>query len=81
MIVSIDEARVHDTVVGIHRLRRIKALCKIGIRANLHDARTRNRHRPRTINPPLRIHGDDLAVVNEKIACIAVHTAVLQEGR
>ena len=58
-----------------------KALSQIGIGANLHNTRPGNRHCTRTIDPALRVHGDDLAVVNENVARALVHLALLQVPR
>ena len=78
MVVGIDEAWVHDGALGVDRLRGIEAAPQIGVRANLHDARTGDRQRARTVDPALRVHGDDLAVADEDVACALVHMTVLR---
>ena len=38
MVVSIYEARMHDSSLGIQRLPSIEAVSEVGVGANLHDA-------------------------------------------
>ena len=78
MIVGVDEARVYDAASGIHRLSCIKAVFQLRIDANLNDARAGDCHRALTIDSALRIHGDYLAVVYEKIAGALVHCNALR---